>query len=136
MKKHRSASKESDKMNSPFHTHFRNVGWENAEIRTLYEVEFDTREQLLQIEKDEIIKHLTNELCLNHNRPCITREEKKQHDAEYGKKRRTEQKERERDRVSEWRRKNPEKYAEQCRRAYEKRRLAREAKNNVENNTK
>ncbi len=122
-------------MNSPFHTHFRNVGWENAEIRILYEVEFDTRGQLLQREKDEIMKHLTSELCLNHNRPCITREEKKQHDAEYGKKRRTEQKEKERQRVIEWRQRNPEKYAEQCRRANEKRRLAREAKNNVENNT-
>ena len=122
-------------MNSPFYTHFRNVGWESADIRVLYEVEFDTRAQLLQAEKEEIIKHLDDESCLNHNRPCITREEKKQQDKEYGKQRRTEQKERERQRVIEWRKKNPEKYAEQCRRANEKRRLAREAKNNVENNT-
>lgn len=135
MKKHRSASKEPDKMKSPFHTHFRNVGWENAEIRTLYEIEFETRGQLLQAEKDEIIKHLSNESCLNCNRPLITPEEKKQCDAEYGKQRRTDHKERERQRVIEWRKKNPEKYAEQCRRAYEKRRQAREAKNNVENNT-
>lgn len=121
MKKHRSTSKEEDKMNSPFYTHFRNVGWENATIHVLRELEFETRQELLQAEKDEIIKHLDNELCLNHNRPCITSDEKKQHDIEYSKKYRTQHKEIERQRVKEWREKNPEKYRLQCQRAYQKR---------------
>ena len=136
LKKHRSTSKEPDKMNSPFYTHFRSVGWHHADIQAMYEVDFETRKQLLQIEKEEIVKHLNNELCLNRNRPCISREEKKEHDAEYGKKRRAEQKEKERQRVAEWRMDNPEKYAAQLQRSVERQRAKRiEAKNNVENNT-
>lgn len=121
MKKHRSTSKEEDKMNSPFYTHFRDVGWENANIQVLYELEFQSKQQLLQAEKDEIIKHLGNELCLNRNRPCITPNEKKQSDIQYGKRRRTEHIEKERERVKTWRENNPDKYRLQCQRAYEKR---------------
>lgn len=139
LKNHKSKAKEEHRKNTPLYSHANSVGWDNIDIVILLEKDFGSRAEILQTEKHEIMKHMTNELCLNHNRPCITREEKKQHDAEYGKKRRTEQKERERNRLVEWRQRNPEKYAEQKRRTIEKinekRRQARESKNNVENNT-
>lgn len=135
VKNHKSKAKEEYRKNTPLYSHVNSVGWNNIDVVIVVEIDFDSRSHLLQHEKNEITKHLTDANCLNHNRPIRTTEEKKQHDAEYGKKRRAEQKERERNRVSEWRLNNPEKYAEQCRRANKKRRLAREAKNNVENNT-
>lgn len=98
----------------------------------LREVEADSRHGLFQIEKAEILRHLGSSLCLNHNRPIITREEKKEHAVVYGKKRRAENKDAERQRVAEWRKRNPEKYAEQVRRSVERQRLAREQKNVAE----
>ena len=98
----------------------------------LREVEAESRHALFQIEKAEILLHLGTSLCLNHNRPVITREERKEHDAVYGKKRRAENKDAERQRLAEWRRNNPEKRAEQNRRSVDQqrqKRLAREQKN-------
>lgn len=133
LKKHRATSKEPDKQNSPLYTHFREVGWINARMSVLTEVEVETRRDLLALERAEILRHLGSPLCLNHNRPIISRDEKKESDAEYGKKRRAENKDAERQRVIEWRLRNPEKYAEQIRRSVEqqreKRRLAREQNN-------
>ena len=132
LKKHRSSSTEIRKQASPLYTHFREVGWETAEMVVLSEVEVDSRRDLLALERAEILRHLGCPLCLNHNRPIITREEKKAGDAVYGKKRRAENKDAERQRVVEWRKRNPEKYAEQIRRSVERQRLAHEQKNVAE----
>ena len=131
LKKHRSTSKEPDKQNSPLYTHFREVGWEHARMSILTEVEIESRRDLLAIERAEILRHLGSPLCLNHNRPVITREEKKESDADYGKKRRAENKDDERQRVAEWRRNNPEKRAEQVRRSLEHQRQKRLQMKNV-----
>ena len=136
LKNHKSKAKEEHRKNTPLYSHVNTFGWNTMDATVIAEIEFDSKDQLLQIEKDEIVKHLNNDSCLNHNRPCITREDKKQHDAEYGKKRRIQQKEKERERVIEWRKNNPEKYADQLRRSVERQRAKRlQAKNNVENNT-
>lgn len=102
-------------MNSPFLTHFREIGWNHANITP-------DKHELFQHENIEILKHLSSENCLNHNRPVRTADEKKEWDKNYGKKRRAEQKDRERQRVAEWRAKNPEKYTAQVRRSVEKQR--------------
>lgn len=116
LKKHRSASKEEHRKNSPLYTHFREVGWENADMSTLFEVIVETRRELFNIEKNEILNHINSDLCLNYNRPLITQDEKKLRDAEYGKQRREFNPERERERIKEWRKNNPDKYREQRRR--------------------
>lgn len=115
-KKHRSASNEERKMKCPLYTHFRSVGWGSAEMTLLHELPIENKTQLLEIEKTEIIKHLGNELCLNHNRPIRTKDEKKQQDIEYGKYRREKYADREYSRVKQWRLDNPEKWKEQSRR--------------------
>jgi len=101
-------------------------------MSVLTEVDVETRRDLLALERAEILRHIGSPLCLNHNRPIITCEEKKAGDAVYGKKRRAENKDAERQRVVEWRKRNPEKYTEQIRRSVERQRLAREQKNVVE----
>jgi hypothetical protein len=112
-------------MNSPLYTHFIDVGWDTACMTAIREVAVETRSELLAFEREEIDKHLGDPLCLNHNRPVITKEEKKQHDKEYGKIRRQVNREREHERVAEWRRNNPELRAEQIRRSVEQQRQKR-----------
>jgi hypothetical protein len=111
--RHKSKSKETVCENTPVYVHFRNIGWENCVISLIEELVFENRRQLLERETQEINKYLSNELCLNHNRPLITREQKKQMDVEYGKKRRHHNKEEECKRLQEWRKLNPEKYKAQ-----------------------
>ena len=139
LKNHKSKAKEEHRKNTPLYSHVNLVGWNSIDVIIVFEEEFVSRTQLLQLEKDEIMKHLNDANCLNNNRPIRTSEEKKEQDKEYGKQRRIEQKEKERERVRKWRLDNPEKYAEQKRRSIEKinekRRQARQAKNNIENNT-
>jgi hypothetical protein len=94
-------------------------------MTVIFDVEVESRRGLLELEKAEILKHIDNPLCLNHNRPVISREEKRQSDVEYGKRRREVNKERERNRVAEWRKNNPKKYAEQVRRSVEQQRIKR-----------
>lgn len=119
LKKHRSTSKEEDKMNSPVYTHFRSIGWGTAEMTLLHELFIESKTQLLELEKAEILKHIGSELCLNHNRPLRTLEEKKQQDIDYGKLRRAIKRDDERARVKQWRLDNPEKRKEQVRRSNE-----------------
>ena len=115
------------------YTHFREIGWNNAHMIAIRDIEFETRTELLTIEREEIDKYLGISLCLNHNRPVITTDEKREMDREYGKIRRSENKEAERSRVAEWRKNNPEKYAEQKKRSIEQQTLKRRAvKNNLE----
>ncbi len=122
LKKHRSASKEPQREKTALYIHFRSVGWDKAKMTCLSEIEIENRREMFELEKLEILKHIGSELCLNTNRPVITREEKKKMDAEYGKEIRKLDPESERNRVAEWRKKNPEKYREQARRYRERKR--------------
>jgi hypothetical protein len=131
LKKHRSTSKEEDKMGSPLYTHFRSVGWNNAEMILIYECEVNNRLDLLKLEKDEILKYIGQENCLNHNRPIRTTEEKKEWDKEYGKVHRILKRDQERSRVNQWRLDNPEKYAEQRRRANEREKEKRSSQKTI-----
>lgn len=128
LKKHRSSSKDPVRMNSPLYTHFRKIGWENASMILLTETEIDDKKQLLELEKEEILKYLKSELCLNHNIPIRTKEEKQQQNKEYNKFIRNSRPERERNRLAEWRKNNPEKYAEQKKRTVEQQRIKRQNK--------
>lgn len=130
LKKHRSSSTEEDKRNSPLYTHFRSEGWGSAEMTLIYELHVENRTQLLELEKAEIMKHLDDELCLNHNRPIRTAEEKRQQDILYGKVRRSQMVAEERARVKQWRLDNPEKRKEQVRRSNERARQKMNAKKN------
>ena len=94
-------------------------------MTVIFDVEVESRRGLLEIEKAEILKHIDDPHCLNNNRPIISPEEKRQSDVEYGKRRRELNKERERNRVAEWRKNNPEKRAEQIRRSLEQQRRKR-----------
>ena len=136
LKNHKSKAKEEHRRNTPLYSHVNSVGWDSMKIIIVAEREIESISQLLQFEKDEVMKYITSILCLNHNRPLRTEEEKRQQDVDYGKKRRNEQPEREYNRVTEWRKNNPEKYKEQLNRSVERQRAKRrEAKNNLENNT-
>lgn len=125
LKKHRSASRELHRMNSPFYSHFREVGWDSAIITVIQDVDVESRRSLFQIEKEEICKYIESTLCLNHNHPLITQDEKRARDTSYRKQRREANPEYERNRVAEWRKKNPEKRAEQVRRSLEQQKKRR-----------
>jgi hypothetical protein len=75
---------------------------------------------LFDLECKYIRDLLIDDKCLNINRPVRTIEEKKEQDRQFGKKIRSERPDHERERVAEWRRKNPEKYRAQVERFLEK----------------
>jgi cell division septum initiation protein DivIVA len=131
LKKHRSSSKEEDKMNSPLYTHFRYVGWDKAEMVLIIECEIESNTDLLELERNEILKHIGQEKCLNHNRPLRTDEDKKKKDREYARIRREIKGDEERIRVKQWRLDNPEKYAEQRRRECQRQKEIRDAKKTI-----
>jgi hypothetical protein len=118
-------------MNSPVYTHFRSVGWQTAEMTLLHELYIENKTQLLELEKTEILKNIDSDLCLNHNRPIRTIDEKKQQDVEYGKLRRATRGDAERARVKQWRLDNPEKRKEQVRRANERAKEKRAAQKTI-----
>ena len=122
--KHRSQSKEPRCLNRPMSVHFRSINWEKVEMILIKEVEVENRHELLQVEKIEIEQYKNDENCLNITRPLITKEEKKESDAEYGKKRRELFKEKERERVKRWRKENPEKWKAQYKRANAKKKIS------------
>lgn len=97
----------------------------------LREVDVDSRRELLEVEKAELLVHIGSPLCLNHNRPVITKVERKEHQVIYGKRRRQANAELERVRVNEWRNRNPEKRAEQVRRSLEQQREKRRQSKNL-----
>jgi hypothetical protein len=120
LKNHRSKSKDPVRQKTPLYVYFNRVGWAHARIELLAEVDIITDLDLLGMEKAEISGVLTDPHCLNKATPLRTPEDKKQRDKEYGKLRRTTKGGDERARVKQWRLDNPEKYAEQCRRAKER----------------
>ena len=118
--RHKSKSKEKISENRELYVHFRNINWENCTMTLLIEEKFESRKEMLQKECEEIKKYLDNDKCLNKNRPIITSDEKKLMNNEYAKIRRKTNPEKERKRLQEWRKKNPDKYKLQCIRSKEK----------------
>lgn len=177
---HKTACNNPSSQKQPVYRYFRSTNWENAQMETLRECEYNVKAELLRYEREEYDKVAGDENCLNVNRPLITAEELKQQAKDNTSRWQSENKDRckenlqnwrknnpekvkaqrergidvmkecqrkyyqehkdlKREQLRQWRLDNPEKYAEQKRRSIaqinEKRRLAREAKNNVENNT-
>lgn len=126
LKNHRSKSKEYSRKDTPLYKHFNHIGWSSCSIELLVEDKFENKKALFETENVYICKHIGNQQCLNHSRPTITKEEKQQRDQIYGKKHREENKESDYQRVVEWRKNNPEKYAEQVKRSVEQQRIKRE----------
>jgi hypothetical protein len=121
MKHHKALLKDPVRSRSPVYTHFNTVGWDNnAEITLISEYDTDDRTELRQHEMDELMKVVGDPLCLNKNRPMITPEDKKATDKEYGRIRRQQMKEHERERVRLWRLNNPDKRKEQTQRYRDK----------------
>ena len=125
LKNHKSKSKEEARKNTPLYKHFNVIGWETATIELLIEREFLHKTDMLHCEKCEIEKYVNNVDCLNSDRPVVTLEEKRLRDRAYGMRRRSENPEHEYNRVAEWRRNNPYKYAQQVARSVEQQRLKR-----------
>jgi len=116
---HKSKAKEECRKNTYLYVHFNECGWSHASISLVCEYDNITKEELLQHEKHEI-ERTRSELCLNKNRPMITPEDKKATDKEYGRIRRQQMKEHERERVRLWRLNNPDKRKEQTQRYRDK----------------
>lgn len=125
LKNHRSKSKEETRKNTPLYKHFNVIGWDGVIIELIAEQDFVDKSEMFGLEKSEILKHQSDENCLNYAKPTITAEEKRERDRAYGKKRRTENPDSERIRVAEWRRNNPDKYAQQVARSVERQRQKR-----------
>lgn len=123
LKHHRSKSKEDISKNRALYLHFRELGWENTTIILLEEFEVLNRRELYERECEFIKQFIGTENCLNTIRSAITSEEKKARNSFYTKKRRQENPDYERNRLQEWRKKNPEKYKEQNRRYLERKKL-------------
>jgi hypothetical protein len=134
LKNHRSKSKDPVRQKTPLYVYFNRVGWIHAQIELLSELEDVSDADLLGMEKAEICAAIADPNCLNKATPLRTAEDKKQMDKEYGKLRRARKGDEERARVRQWRLDNPEKYADQCRRANERAKEKRAAqKNNLTN---
>jgi GIY-YIG catalytic domain len=129
LKNHKSKSKDPDRQQTPLYVYFNRVGWEHAEIQLLAEFDSIADSELLELEKIEILTVINDEHCLNKSRPIRTPDEKKQQDREHAKVRRRDNRDAELQRVKQWRIDNPEKYTEQCRRASERAKEKRAAKN-------
>lgn len=122
LKKHRSKSKEQVSATIPVYVHFREIGWENATISLIEEFEMTSKPELLSRECTYIKQYIGTENCLNHNKPIITPEERKEQNRLYSKVRRKADPEHERARLQEWRKNNPDKRREQTKRYNERKR--------------
>ena len=129
LKNHKSKATEESRKNTPLYKHFNAIGWDNATIELLIEDEFSDKRAMFERERCEIEKYNKTAECLNSDRPVITTEEKRLRDREYGMRRRMKNPEHEYNRVAEWRRNNPDKYAQQVARSVERQRLKRNAGN-------
>jgi predicted GIY-YIG superfamily endonuclease len=116
LKKHRSKSNEDIAKTRRVYQHFKQLGWSNATMILISEVNVQNKRELLLHEKDELLRHKDDENCLNTALPLTTEEEKKKRNHEYQRRLRQENPERERLRLQKWRLENPEKRKEQSRR--------------------
>ena len=136
LKNHKSKAKEPRRKVTPLYSHFNEVGWELLNVVVVVEKEFQSRHELLEHEKEEILKWKEDALCLNVCTPFITSDENMESKRLLYKKRYRLHKKEEYERLKTWRLANPEKYAEQKKRSVERQRTKHLlAKNNVENNT-
>ena len=131
LSKHKSRSKEENRKNSVLYKYFTEIGWDNVSIELIEEIEIETRKQLFELECKYIKQSLIDEKCLNINRPVRTIEERKEQDRQIGKRIRSERPDHERERVAEWRRKNPEKYRAQVQRFLEKQKNTKSENQNL-----
>lgn len=113
LKNHRSKSNEQHRKTTPLYEHFNRIGWKNATITLLSEIEVENRDELLKKEDDLVRENLSDENCLNKMCVVVTSDQKKEYDKIYGAIRRSKNKESERERVKQWRIANPEKWREQ-----------------------
>ena len=121
MQHHKALLKDPVRCRSAVYTHFNSVGWDNnAEITLISEYDVTFRDELRQHEMDELMKVVDDPFCLNQNRPIRNDEDKKASDKEYGRIRREQMKEDERERVRIWRLNNPDKRKEQTQRYRDK----------------
>ena len=125
LKNHRSKSKDPVRQKTPLYVYFNRVGWVHARIELLAEVDIITDLDLLGMEKAEISGVVTDPRCLNKATPLRTPEDKKERDKEYSKVYHQDHRDHNREKIRQWRLDNPEKYAEQCRRAKERAREKR-----------
>lgn len=120
LKHHRGHSREQRKMSSNFFKHFLELGWDNATIELIEEIEVETRKQLLERENIHIREVINDVKCLNMKRPVITEEERNETNKNCYDIRRKADPEKENRRQVEWRKNNPEKYRAQVERVKER----------------
>lgn len=93
----------------PVYAHFTEIGWDAATIELVRECDYETKRDLLKVEREELDKVRDDPNCLNKNRPYITREENKVRVKETAAGWYQENKDHVRDRLQTWRKENPEK---------------------------
>ncbi len=120
LEEHRMFSGKPCSQKQPVYRHFKAIGWDNVEIETLRRVEYNTKSELLQHERQEYDNASNDENCLNVNRPYITKDEKKEQLKNNAAKWYEENKEHCNENLKEWRKNNPEKVKEQRERRREK----------------
>lgn len=116
LKNHRSKSKESHRQTTPLYEHFNTIGWVNALITLIEEIEILDRRELLEREDVIVRRSLKDPNCLNKTCVIVTQEQKREQDRAYGQSRRESRKEIEKERVRTWRQNNPDKWREQTKR--------------------
>ncbi len=113
LKKHKSKSNENISKTRKVYCYFKEIGWNNVKIFLIKEVNISNRKDLLEYEKEEIVKYINNINCLNSILPITTIYEKKVKNAIYNRKRREDNPEKERHRLQTWRKNNPDKRRQQ-----------------------
>ena len=120
LREHKSFSTKTKSKQIPVYAHFTSLGWEGVSIELIRECEYETKRDLLKVEREELDKVRGDPLCLNKNRPYITREENRVRVKETAAGWYKENKEHVRERLRTWRKENPEKVKEQQGRQKEK----------------
>lgn len=120
LREHIAFSRRPSSQRYPVYTHFTEVGWEHATITALREVEWETKQDLLKAEREELDKVWSEPGRLNKNRPHITRTELKERMKQNAHKWHQQNKEQCKKNLRHWRRENPGKVALQNERRKEK----------------
>ena len=120
LREHKSFSTKTKSKEIPVYVHFTSLGWEGVSIEVVRECEYETKRDLLKVEREELDKVRGDPLCLNKNRPLITPTELKEMVKKNSAKWHQEHKDHARERLQAWREANPEKVKEQRTRQKEK----------------
>jgi hypothetical protein len=108
-REHKSFATKARSRQIPVYAHFATLGWDSVTIDLVCECDYDTKRDLLKVEREELEKVREDLNCLNKNRPLITRDEVKQQVKKNAAKWHQENKDRVRERLQKWREENPEK---------------------------